>query len=297
MARRSALFAVLLLAPSFAVAQATPGAGAITVTESADPSEVNPPYINIAECNGTTADTLTYYWNPSLPGASYDIWIADQPTSTSSTCPPTSSSTVTVQSRKIDTVQSGTTNKTDDQTVQTRLSQLSVSCTGNVTTVYLCMNVGGQTDQIAATGSLKLDLGVPSTPTSVNVVPGDTVLHVSWAAGSGGTGTTTGYRVFWGPHNGELSSSHDLTGSGTTSYDIGGLANNTDYDVQVSALSVGKNESDRSEIVPGTPIPVLDFWRLYKSDGGQEQGGCAGGAAGLVALLALLPLALRRRRS
>jgi Synergist-CTERM protein sorting domain-containing protein len=182
--------------------------------------------------------------------------------------------------------------------VQTRLSQISVSCTGTVTTVYFCMNVGGQTDQIAATGSLALDLGVPPTPTGVVLVAGDTVLHVSWTAGtSGGTGTTTGYRVYWGPHNGSVSQSHDLTGSGTTTYDIGGLTNNSEYDVQVTALSGGKNESDRSGIVSGTPVPVLDFWRLYKTDGGHEEGGCAGGAAGLGALLALLPLALRRRRS
>jgi hypothetical protein len=295
MARRSALLAVLLLPPSLAAAQATPGAGGITVVESADPTEVNPPYVNIAECDGTTEDTLTYYFSPSVSGASYDLWIADQPSSTSSTCPPTSSSSVTVHSRQIATVQAGTTNKADDQTVQTRLSQIGVSCTGTVTTVYLCMNAAGQTNQIAATGSLKLDLGKPSAPTSVSVVPGDTVLHASWAAGSGGTGTTTGYRVFWGPSGGSLSSSHDLTGSGTTTYDIGGLTNNTSYDVQVSALSAGKNESDRSAIASGTPIPVLDFWRLYQSEGGHEEGGCAGGAAGLLAVLALVPLAFRRR--
>lgn len=295
MARRSALLALLLLAPSLAAAQATPGAGAITVVHSADPNQ-SPPVINIAQCNGTT-DTLTYYWNPSITGASYDIWIADQPSSTSSTCPPTSSSTVTVHPKQIATVQAGTPSHTDDQTVQTRLSQIEVSCTGTVTTVYLCMNVAGQTDQIAATGSLKLDLGVPSTPTSVGVVPGDTVLHVSWAAGSGGTGTTTGYRIFWGPHNGDLSSTHDLTGSGTTSYDIGGLTNGSEYDVQVSALSAGKNESTRSAIVSESPVVVNDFWRQYKNAGGHEEGGCTSGAAGLAAILVMLPLALRRRRS
>jgi Synergist-CTERM protein sorting domain-containing protein len=295
MARRVAVLATLLLAPSLAAAQATPGSGAVTVVESADSTEVNPPYINIAECDGTTSDTLTYYWNPTVSGTSYDLWIADQPSSTSSTCPPTSSSTVTVNSTRIATIQAGTTNKQDDQTVQTRLSQIGVSCTGNVTTVYLCMNVAGQTNQIAATGSLVLDLGVPSTPTGVGLVPGDSVLHVSWTAGSGGTGTTTGYRVYWGSHNGTLSQSHDLTGSAT--YDVGGLTNGDEYDVQVSALSAGKNESDRTAIASGTPIPVLDFWRLYKTDGGHEEGGCAGGAAGLAALIALLPLALRRRRS
>src|SRR3990172_6394214 len=89
MARRSALLALLLLAPSLAAAQATPGSGAITVVESADPTEVNPPYINIAECNGTTTDTLTYYWNVSTSftsGGTYELWIADKPSS-STACP------------------------------------------------------------------------------------------------------------------------------------------------------------------------------------------------------------------
>ena len=309
MARRSALLALLLLAPSLAAAQATPGSGAITVVESADPTEVNPPYINIAECNGTTTDTLTYYWNVSTSftsGGTYELWIADKPSS-STACPADTTSTVTVNRQAIVTGLSATSasqSHADTATVQTRLSQikgtLSSFCDGTATEVYLCVNYtpsGGTKVINAASGTLKIDLGVPPTPSGVGVVPGDTALHVSWAAGSGGTGTATGYRVFWGLHNGDLSSSHELTGVGTLSYDIGGLQNGTEYDVQVVALTAGKNEGTRSDRASGVPVVVNDFWRQYKNAGGHEEGGCTSGAAGLAAILVMLPLALRRRRS
>jgi hypothetical protein len=305
MAQRLATFAALaalLLAPSLVAAQTNPAAGAITFVESADSNE-NPPFINIVECNGTTADTLTFYWNVSsfAGGGTYDIWIADVISSTTA-CPAATSSTQTVHSQPIVTGLAATTatqNYVDTATIQTRLTQVSVSCTAAVTQAFLCVNYNppSAAAQVvnAASGSIKIDLGVPPTPAGVSVTPGDTVLHVKWTAGSGGTGTTTGYRVFWGPHNGTLGSSHDLTGSGTLSYDIPGLQDGTEYDVQVAALSQGKNEGTHSDIVSAIPVLVNDFWRLYKQDGGHEQGGCATGAGGLLALLALLPFAWRRR--
>jgi MYXO-CTERM domain-containing protein len=48
-----------------------------------------------------------------------------------------------------------------------------------------------------------------------------------------------------------------------------------------------------------TPLPFLNFWQVYKADGGVETGGCSTGQAGALApALALLGLlAVRRRRS
>ncbi len=302
MAQRLAALAALLVAPLLARAQATPAAGSVTVVESADSTE-NPPYINIFECNGTTADTLTYYWNVSsfAGGGTYDLWIADQP-STSTTCPAQTSTTLTVHSQQIITGLSATAasqNYKDTATAGQRLAQISVSCTGSNPLYYLCVNYNppsGSQVVNAASGSPKIDLGVPPTPQNLSLAPGDSVLHASWDVGTGGTGTTNGYRVRWGLHGETLASSHDLTGVGTTSYDIGGLQDGTEYDVQVTGLSPGSNESPGSAIVPGTPVFVNDFWRLYKQDGGREQGGCAAGAGGLLALLALVPLAWRGRR-
>jgi Synergist-CTERM protein sorting domain-containing protein len=309
MVQRLAAIAALLLAPTMTFAQATPAVGSVTIVESADPTE-NPPYINIKECDATTADTLTYYWQvSSFVGGTYDLYIADQP-STSETCPAQSSTTLTVHSAAIVTGLSATAasqNYKDTATISQRLKQLvdagatSLSCTGTSTTgeFYLCVNytpTGGTKVVNAASGSPKLDLGKPPTPADVVLGAGDSVLHVSWKAGSGGTGTTDGYRVRWGPHNGALDGSHDLTDSGTTSFDIGGLQNDAEYDVQVLALSPGNNESDPTASAIGKPIFVNDFWRLYRKDGGREQGGCAAGGGGILALLALVPLAWRRHR-
>ncbi len=304
MSQRLAAVAALLLAPSMALAQATPAAGSVTIVESADSTE-NPPYINIAECDAT-ADTLTYYWQvSSFLGGTYDLYIADQPATTDS-CPAQTSSTLTVHSAPIVTGLSATAatqNYKDTATISQRLKQLTdagaaLSCTGTATQFYLCVKYtpGSGTTTVGATGTPKIDLGTPPVPANVSLGAGDTVLHVSWAAGSGGTGTTDGYRVKWGPHNGTLDGSHDLTGSGTTGFDIDGLQNGTEYDVQVLALSPGKNPSAATDIASGTPVIVNDFWRLYRNDGGREQGGCAAGAGGLLALLALVPLALRRHR-
>jgi hypothetical protein len=70
------------------------------------------------------------------------------------------------------------------------------------------------------------------------------------------------------------------------------------YDVVVSALSAGGNASVGSINGSGTPAPVNDFYTQYKADGGQEEGGCAGGPAGLLSLLGLgAALRLLRRRS
>jgi Synergist-CTERM protein sorting domain-containing protein len=304
MAQRLALLA-LLLAPTLAAAQANPAAGVISIVESTDSSQSSP-IVNIAECKGDVTDILTYHWNVAnfAGGGTYDIWLADR-ISTSTDCPAVTSSTVTVNSTSIATGLAATAAQqrhVDGSAVQARLSAIGVDCIKSVTEVYLCVNYNppsGNRVVNAASGRIRIDLGVPPTPASVSVGPGDTVLHVSWAEGTGGTGTTgatDGYRVFWGPRGGDLTLTHDLTGAGTRSYDIGRLQNGTEYDVQVAALTEGKNPSTPSDRVLGIPVFVNDFWRLYREDGGREQGGCAAGAGGVLTLLALVPLALRRRR-
>ena len=306
MARRLALafLAPLLAAPPLVQAQTNPASGQITVVESADSNE-NPPIINIAECKGLTADTLTYFFNiPNFAGAgTYDLFIADTQSS-STACPATAatSASVAVKSSHIISGEPIPSSQSvvDGSTVNARLNNgtLAINCdTSTTTTLYLCINtsINGTPTQNVATGSITLDLGLPATPASVRVLAGDTQLHVSWTAGNGGASATTGYRVRWVPTAGGTSRSHDLDGIGTLSYDIPNLSNGTEYQVQVAGLSVGKNESTASTAVPGTPVPIDDFWRLYQNDGGRERGGCDAGAGGLVALLVFLPLVARRR--
>jgi len=290
MAKRLALLA-LLLAPSFVLAQT------ITVTESNDQDHT----ININECNGGVADQLSFSWTTTTGGL-FDLYASDtaacpQPTSTTNT----TAHTITIQSSL------STTSLTNVITVSSLLSQLAITCPGTKTQVSFCLfaagtNTGGTTATAAATGAITLDLQAPPAPVANEPTPGDGALNVSWSQGSGsvdgGSGAATGYSVYCDvagttPINRKCAT---VSGAGTTNTRIENLINGTAYDVQVTATTVGQNESGRSNTVTGTPEVINDFWRLYRQDGGREQGGCAAGAGGLVALLALAPLAWRWRR-
>jgi uncharacterized protein (TIGR03382 family) len=74
--------------------------------------------------------------------------------------------------------------------------------------------------------------------------------------------------------------------------------NNVEYQVRVYAFSSADNRSAASEAGVGTPMLVRDFFAIYREDfGGREEGGCASGAAGLLALLGVGSALLFRRRS
>jgi Synergist-CTERM protein sorting domain-containing protein len=289
MARRLAVF-VSLLAPALAFAQT------ITITESNDQDKI----VNISECSGGVTDQLSFTWVVSDTTSNLDLWASNQASCPQPSTSNTSAKTVSIRAN----IAAGTTSLSNVITVPSLLSQLSISCPGSSTAVNFCLFPAGTTTTTAATGSLALDLQTPPAPVANDPTPGDSALNVSWSQGTGtaeaGTsGAPDSYNIYCDLHGISpiTRKCATVTGGGTTSARVDGLTNGTQYDVQVTATTIGGNESARSDTVSGTPVPVDDFWRLYKSDGGQEQGGCAGGAAGLVALLALLPLALRRRRS
>jgi uncharacterized protein (TIGR03382 family) len=76
-----------------------------------------------------------------------------------------------------------------------------------------------------------------------------------------------------------------------------GLVNTVTYAVTARTFSKAGNPSDPSDAVDGTPQHVNDFWDTYKADGGRDDGGCAGGPAGPLALVLVAgALALTRRR-
>ncbi len=155
------------------------------------------------------------------------------------------------------------------------------------------------------TGSITLDLLKPPAPQATSADPGDSSLTVNWNPGSGGSvdagaGGSSDSWVITAVNQADPNDRHAtgrVSGNGLRSNRIGGLKNGVTYDVTVQAFSPGGNPSDASNIITGTPVPVNDFWRIYKNEGGRESGGCAAGAAGMLALLAV-PLALRawRRR-
>ena len=195
-----------------------------------------------------------------------------------------------------------TSNFADTQTVATRIASVfGANCPSTATTLFVCV-IDTATNSII-TGSILLDLAAPPAPVAKDPTPGDGALNVSWSQGTGtadaGTsGAPASYNVYCDVHGTSplTRKCATVTGGGTTSTRVENLTNGTQYDLQVTAETSGGNESPRSNTVTGTPVQVDDFWRLYKNAGGQEEGGCAGGAAGLVAILALVPLVLRRRR-
>jgi hypothetical protein len=278
-----AALAALLLAP--------PLAQGLTITESHDQDNV----INVDECKNTQQDFLSLTWALTLTGGTagnFTVTASTQancpePSSTNNAPTPVGLGTTTSQSLSV------------APTVSTILSNLGVTCPGSQTILYVCVTNGTTTE----TGSIALDLATPPAPVAEAPTPGDGALTVKWSLGQGsadgGTGAATRFKIYCDVHpqtSPIAKKCGDVTGQGTTETRVSGLTNGTEYDVEVTALTQGGNESPRSTIVSGTPTQIDDFWRLYQADGGREQGGCAAGAGGLVAILALVPLAWRRRR-
>ena len=88
--------------------------------------------------------------------------------------------------------------------------------------------------------------------TGVGVVPGNAQLVVTWTA----VDTATGYTVQWtsgGQGYNTTNRQATVTSGTTTSHTITGLANGTEYTVQVSATRTGANDGTPSAEVTGTP--------------------------------------------
>jgi Synergist-CTERM protein sorting domain-containing protein len=294
MTRRLAVLACLAGVPALASAQT------IIVTESTDRDSI----INIAECSNQPPDRLAFTWTPTTTATAFDLYASDQ-----ASCPPPGQ-TVNGVSTNAHTgaIATGITQTSRNQgdTAATVLNLAQIACQSSKTSLFLCVFATGTTTNPLATGTVQLDLVAPPAPTLTGVTPGDGSLTVSWAVGlgsaDGGTlGSANSFRVYYTPTDGSSGEKFStFTGAGTTSGRVTGLTNGVVYDVTVTALTIGSNESARSNQLSGTettPIQVQDFWRLYQNSGGREQGGCATGAAGLAALAALTPLVLRKRRS
>ncbi|HZZ85552.1 MAG TPA: hypothetical protein VFE30_13520 [Anaeromyxobacteraceae bacterium] len=295
------LAALLLLLPSLALADT---AGTVTVSESNDSDN----QISIAECNGSTADTLSFSWTVStsstIPsGNSFEFRVSD-----TSGCP-LSSTTTTANTASITTIASnGSASGTySGQAVSSLLhhSGLTFSCSVPATVFVCALITDGAGATASAVGTIALDAAIPPAPVVNTPSPGDNALNVSWTNGTtvadGGTvGTAASYEVFVAPHGAAFPANPSVTvTSPSTSVRVGGLTNGALYDVVVYALSTGGNVSAASNIVSGTPIQVDDFWKSYKDAGGKETGGCSHGSAGAIALVLapLLLLARKRRRS
>jgi hypothetical protein len=289
MIRRLALLVALLL-PAAGLAQT---AGTVVST----PTAFGP-----TDCTSTTA-TVSLSWTSSgafVTGDTYSIYVSN-----SSSCPTTGIPTGTLVSGAGNLAATGVTQTyptTGTLLRKTLITDAGISaCTTN-DTIYLCVQHWPSTGTSGtakgtATGTIALEVEPPPVPVSVTVAPGDSALFVNWAAGTGSTVAAASYNVTAASTTPPETHTQNFT-SLTGEHRVGGLTNGVTYTVNVTSVSAGGLESGPSlTVVTGTPAQVMDFWDQYHL-AGREQGGCAGGPAGLVALLGVA-LALRglRRRS
>ena len=125
---------------------------------------------------------------------------------------------------------------------------------GTVTIRVSAVDESGNESALSdATTAVVIDLA-PSPPTGLSVGSKNEGLSASWDANS--EGDIDGYNVY-------VDGTKDNTGLiASTTYDIASLTNNTEYDVQVSAVDNAGQESSLSSIVSGTPIGEVNAGAL-----------------------------------
>lgn len=144
-------------------------------------------------------------------------------------------------------------------------------------------------------------LAPPTPPAQVTIGAGDAHLKVSWVAGNASENIDS-YDVHVVTADGGFGSPartvKDQLNADVTQTDNGApLKDDTTYNVVVVANDRYGNPSQPSRSVAGTPVQVLDFYGLYREDGGNSKGGCSSAGAGTwVALLSLAIGMLVRRR-
>jgi MYXO-CTERM domain-containing protein len=175
-------------------------------------------------------------------------------------------------------------------------------------TTFYCVQVSSTS---AFTGSsvifediqINYALAPPTPPAQVTVFAGDGHLKVSWAAGNPSENIDSYDVHVLAPDGGAFASParnvKDQLNADVTQTDTGdALKDGTTYRIFVVANDRYGNQSDLSPEAAGTPVQVLDFYGLYRQDGGNSRGGCSSTGPGTwVALLALASgLFIRRRK-
>jgi hypothetical protein len=312
---RTRVALLLWLLPAAAFGQS---AGTISISESSDllNGGKNDQIINIAECKGTpTRDAISLSWTLSAITASdifYKVWAMTEACPGAGDAVPTDAVELTNGFQAIGGSTTGIWPPTGNiDVVADIIAPLQLNACDTTTNINLCVTVydsgqGATVQAERATAALKLDATPPAAPVISRVDSGDSALTVYWDPGTGG-GTVGSWAATATPvapdatHTdcsaGGTAGSCTVTVASQHSCRIEGLTNGACYDVAVAGTSGTLNPGPASQIFPGTPYMVEDFWRRYAAAGGREQGGC-GGSAGLLALLVLAPLAprLRRRR-
>lgn len=331
--RRALLLTMLLAAPVLARAQAgVPPAGTIYFVNT--DADLKATTINVIECSSSTA-TVRLTWTPTVAGAAYQLYAANKDTATitsstpsttdcpteQATNPSTGTTVIAVGGQITDTSAPGGWAFSTSAMVNALVSTAVPNpCAGSTGTIYLCMQAKNASNANVgvARASITLALTPPDANPTLNtpILPGNKALTPSW--GTNGSTGTVWYRAeavsladpsvvptagafrpngSWSGFNPADPNPHFSDYVTGTDARIGGLQNNVAYAIAVVGYTADFNPSDPSNIGTSAPVPVQDFWNIYKAAGGQETGGCSSGLAGPVGLLVLAgALALVRRR-
>ncbi len=147
--------------------------------------------------------------------------------------------------------------------------------TSKSTKIYIIVKEPGL-DPTAEVLMFDVDLSRPPAPEIQEPVEGDSNITVKWTAIDESDDSTTQYNVYWSEATFSNSSKSSATVVGPmsgTSYQIKDLENDKEYFFAVSSIDENDNESVISAVTSGMPIDVSDFWEMYRSSGGQDDGG------------------------
>ena len=145
----------------------------------------------------------------------------------------------------------------------------------------------------------------PTPPSGLVIEPGDQHLKVNWSAGDTADNIAT-YDVHVLAGDAGLDpAKYAVRVSAVTNADVQktddgtALQDDVAYTVQVIGTDSYGNNSDPSASASGTPRHILDFYNIYRDEGGSAAGGhgcSSAGAATWIAALALLAGLLARKR-
>lgn len=162
--------------------------------------------------------------------------------------------------------------------------------------VYPSSNMFANPGTMSSGWRFRYDTSPPPAPSITQVSAGEQRLGVNWAAPTtadagdvntydvllcpdvrssvpAGTSTTSVKLETLPCSNPIVVASNIPNTQLSASVDGNGLANGIPAAIAVRAVDQFGNKGDPSNIVVATPIHVIDFWNLYKSEGGAEKGG------------------------
>lgn len=305
---RIAPLALLLATPAAALAQ--------TITLTSADAVGSPPQIFVGKSN-CASETLHFGWTfSSTPNGTVNIVKARSASTCSTTTisPPDTSVATTASS---DAFPAHEMILDSDAGMPGGCDNTTVSSASPYTTFY-CIQIQSSTlvtgTQVSAS-SIQVNFATapPTPPAGVTGVEGDQHLKINWSAGNASENISSyDVHVVEGADAGAVDPNHAAdhvaaqTNSDVTRTDDGTpLQNDHVYTVRVVANDAYGNVSAPS--APATcgadgglctPVNVLDFYNLYRSEGGgaQGHGGCSSSGTTWVVVLGVLAALLARRK-